>query len=118
MLIAALTIFSAIMGALAPTIVNLYLLYTKEPAAPEIIRTYPYRFPFIGMFLLIIISGAFLVYAAIKEYRKNKNTKSNKEYVSMSDTAPTRKTVKRKNAVKKKTKGRRESVTSLSALRI
>jgi predicted PurR-regulated permease PerM len=76
MLIVAVTIFSAIMGALAPTIVNLYLAYLKEPVAPKVIRIHPYRLPFVGMAVVILISGVFVVYAAVRENNLNegKNT--------------------------------------------
>jgi hypothetical protein len=76
MLIAALTIFAAIMGALAPTFVSLYLEYLKEPTAPEYIRNHPYQGPVIGMIIIICISATFLIYAAIREQRHNKKQKS------------------------------------------
>ena len=59
MLIAALTIFATIMGALAPTLVNLYLQYIREPTAPEYIRIHPYQVPMVGMITVIALSGVF-----------------------------------------------------------
>ena len=75
MLIAALTIFAATMGVFAPTLVNLYLQYSREPTAPAFIRNHPYQLPVLGIIVIIVAVGSFLIYAAIRDNRNKKKHK-------------------------------------------
>ena len=76
LVIVSVTIFAAVMGVLAPTIVNLYLRYVKEPTAPQILINHPYLIPFLGISVLVVISLGFVVYASIRDIKKNKNSPS------------------------------------------
>lgn len=70
--VAALTIFAVLMGAFAPTLVNLYLQYSKETVAPEIVYNHPYLVPVVAILALLSLSGAWVVYAAIREHHNKK----------------------------------------------
>ena len=79
MLIVALTIFAALMGAFAPTIVSLYIQYSKESVAPYYIQAHPYLAPFLGIVVVLALSFAFLIYASVREYHKNQGSSSDLE---------------------------------------
>lgn len=75
MYIAALTVFCALMGVFIPTLITLYLQYSKEASAPVFIREYPYSIPVTSAILVLFLSLDFLIFAAIKEHRKKQKEK-------------------------------------------
>jgi uncharacterized BrkB/YihY/UPF0761 family membrane protein len=63
-------LFGGILGALLPIVGELLIQYSKDPSAPEFLRTHPYRIPIIGVILVIAVIGALFVWAL--NHEKNK----------------------------------------------
>jgi len=75
MLIVALTIFATCMGIFAPTLVNLYVQWSKEVTAPTLFRIHPYLIPVVISIVVLALALAFLIYAGIREYKKQEHKK-------------------------------------------
>ena len=65
----SLTLYAVLMGVLSPALVNLYLQYAKEPTAPYLIQIHPYRFPFIGIGLILVLGAIVVVILGIRDHR-------------------------------------------------
>ena len=81
---AFLTIYAVLMAVFAPPLVNLYLQYAKEPTAPYLIQIHPYRIPFIGIGVILVLGAVVVVILGIRDHRQKKK-KSREEVVSKSD---------------------------------
>ena len=54
------------------SLVNLYLQWSKEESAPDLIRIHPYLIPITICIGILIITLAFLIYTSVREYRIKK----------------------------------------------
>ena len=70
---ASLMTYVVIVGSLAPTLVNLYLRYAREPTAPYLLQIYHYRIPFMGIGAILILGLIVVVLLGIREYHHKQN---------------------------------------------